>query len=127
MPNVGHNEAIREGGDMDVIIDKGCGLDVHKETVVACVMGEGIKKEIRTFSTMTEDLFRLQEWLSEKGVTGKPNRHLDNNIKASWLLKDLADGTSSRFTHLSQNPPLNERLTAIQSALFMIGYDVRQI
>lgn len=24
-----------------------------------------------------------------------------------------------------QDPPLNERLTALQSALFMIGYDVR--
>lgn len=54
---------------MDVIIDKGCGLDVHKETVVGCVMGSGIKKEIRTFSTMTEDLFRLKSWLSEKGIT----------------------------------------------------------
>ena len=54
---------------MDVIIDKGCGLDVHKETVVACVMGSGIKKEIRTFSTMTGDLFRLKGWLSEKGIT----------------------------------------------------------
>ena len=54
---------------MDVIIDKGCGLDVHKETVVACVMGNGIKKEIRTFSTMTGDLFQLKEWLSEKGIT----------------------------------------------------------
>jgi transposase len=54
---------------MEVIIDKGCGLDVHKETVVACVMGEGIKKEIRTFSTMTEDLYRLKSWLSEKGIT----------------------------------------------------------
>jgi hypothetical protein len=29
---------MKEGGDMDneIIIDKGCGLDVHKETVVAC-------------------------------------------------------------------------------------------
>jgi transposase len=54
---------------MDVIIDKGCGLDVHKETVVACVMGSGIKKEIRTFSTMTEELFRLKGWLSAKGIT----------------------------------------------------------
>jgi len=54
---------------MDVIIDKGCGLDVHKETVVACVMGSGIKKEIRTFSTMTGDLFRLKGWLTEKGIT----------------------------------------------------------
>ncbi len=39
--------------DNEIIIDKGCGLDVHKEMVVACVMGSGIKKEIRTFSTKT--------------------------------------------------------------------------
>jgi len=54
---------------MDVIIDKGCGLDVHKGTVAACVMGSGIKKEIRTFRTMTGDLCKLKEWLSEKGIT----------------------------------------------------------
>lgn len=46
----------RGGEDMDeIIIDKGCGLDVHKETVVACVVGSGIKKENRTFSTKTND------------------------------------------------------------------------
>ena len=50
--------------DNEIIIDKGCGLDVHKETVVACVMGSGIKKEIRTFSTKTNDLLRLKVWLS---------------------------------------------------------------
>ena len=40
---------------MDIIIDKGCGLDVCKETVVSCMMGEVIKKEIRTilFSDIT--------------------------------------------------------------------------
>ncbi len=65
-------------------------------------------------------LYRLPEF------TGKPSRHLNDNIKASWLLKELADRTSSRFAQLPQNSPLNERLTAIQSALFMIGYDVRQ-
>jgi hypothetical protein len=64
-------------------------------------------------------------WLPE--FTGKPYRHLNDNIKASWLLKELADRTSSRFAQLPQNPPLNERLTAIQSALFMIGYDVQQM
>lgn len=53
-------------------------------------------------------------------------RHLDDNIKASWLPKELADNTRSRFSGLTQDPPLNERLTALQSALFMIGYDVRQ-
>lgn len=29
---------------MDVIVERGCGLDVHKETVVACIDGGGIKK-----------------------------------------------------------------------------------
>ena len=54
-----------------------------------------------------------------------PRRHLQDNIKASWLLKAVADNTKSRFSRLPQDPPLNERLTALQSALFMIGYDVR--
>jgi len=54
---------------MDVMIDKGCGLDVHKESVVACVMGTGIKKEIRTFDTMTGSLLRLKSWLIDLGIT----------------------------------------------------------
>ncbi len=54
---------------MEIIIERGCGLDVHKETVVACVMGTGIKKEIRTYITVTNDLLRLKEWLQEAGVT----------------------------------------------------------
>ena len=33
---------------MDIIIERGCGLDTHKKTITACIMGTGIKKEIRT-------------------------------------------------------------------------------
>jgi transposase len=40
-----------------------CGLDVHAKTVVACLIKEG-KKEFRTFSTMTDDLVKLKEWLT---------------------------------------------------------------
>ena len=54
---------------MDIIIQRGAGLDVHKGTVVACVMGTGIKIEIRTYRTMTTDLFRLKEWRKENRVT----------------------------------------------------------
>ena len=36
-----------EARAMDVIVERGCGLDVHKETVVAGIDGGGIKKEIR--------------------------------------------------------------------------------
>ncbi|MGA2331924.1 MAG: IS110 family transposase [Syntrophales bacterium] len=54
---------------MDIIIKRGCGLDVHKKTIAACIMGIGIKKEIRTYGTMTNDLLRLKGWLKENSVT----------------------------------------------------------
>ena len=54
---------------MEIIIERGCGLDVHKGTVVACIMGTGIKKEVKTYTTMTNDLLRLKEWLQESKIT----------------------------------------------------------
>ena len=44
------------------------GLDVHKKTVVACVIVAG-RKEVRTFGTVTAELLRLSDWLHEEGVT----------------------------------------------------------
>ena len=41
-------------------------LDVHAKTVVACLNQKG-KKEIRTFSTMTDDLLALTDWLVTAG------------------------------------------------------------
>jgi transposase len=54
---------------MEILIDRGCGLDVHKESVVAAIEGKGIKKETKTYSTMTNDLFKMKKWLKEQGVT----------------------------------------------------------
>ena len=54
---------------MDIIIERAAGLDVHKGNVVACIMGTGIKKEIRTYLSMTNDLFRLKAWLKENRIT----------------------------------------------------------
>jgi transposase len=53
---------------MRVVYDRCAGLDVHKKTVVACVLTpEG--KETRTFGTMTDDLLRLTDWLMDSGVS----------------------------------------------------------
>ncbi|HET6461278.1 MAG TPA: hypothetical protein VFG29_10905 [Syntrophales bacterium] len=54
---------------MDIIIERGCGLDIHKKTTAACIMGIGLKKQIRTYGTMTNDLLRLKGWLKRNGVT----------------------------------------------------------
>ena len=44
------------------------GMDVHAKMLVACVLKQG-KKEVRTFSTMTEDWLGLLDWLSQAGCT----------------------------------------------------------
>jgi transposase len=58
---------------MDVMYERCCGLDIHKQTVVACVVipgaGKQPQKEIRTFKTMTADLLELADWLTAQGVT----------------------------------------------------------
>jgi len=57
---------------MDVIYPCCAGLDVHKESVVACVRrvtAGKITREVRTFETTTAGLLDLSAWLSEQGVT----------------------------------------------------------
>jgi transposase len=53
----------------DQVVAKACGLDVHKDTVVATVSGTGIKSETRTFSTFTSSLKLLKEWILSLGIT----------------------------------------------------------
>jgi transposase len=58
---------------MEVVYTHCCGLDIHKKTVVACVIrstpGQKPVKETRTFRTMTADLLALADWLSEVDCT----------------------------------------------------------
>jgi len=56
---------------MDVIHPRCAGLDVHKQTVVACarIAGEGApRQEVRTFETTTSALLALADWLDALGV-----------------------------------------------------------
>jgi transposase len=53
---------------MEVLYQCCCGIDVHARMLVACLNKEG-RKETRTYSTMTDDLLRLSEWLSAEGCT----------------------------------------------------------
>ena len=58
---------------MEVVHERCCGLDVHKKTVVACLVTPGRggqpTREVRTFSTMTRELLALSDWLLEAGCT----------------------------------------------------------
>ena len=44
------------------------GIDIHAKTAVACLIKDG-RRQTRTFSTMTDDLLRLSDWLTSEGCT----------------------------------------------------------
>ena len=58
---------------MDRIIERCAGLDVHKDSITAClrVPGEhgGRHQETRTFGTTTRSLLALRDWLAAVGIT----------------------------------------------------------
>ena len=58
---------------MQVVHARCCGLEVHKKSVVACVLltqpDGAVRRETATFGTMTEDLLALADWLDRLGVT----------------------------------------------------------
>ena len=58
---------------MRIEYERCCGLDVHKKTVVACLLVPdghgGRQKQTRTFSTMTADLLVMADGLQQAGCT----------------------------------------------------------
>jgi len=58
---------------MEVLYGRCAGLDVHKDTVVACARiaapGGEAKREVRTFATTTRGLLELSDWMTEHGCT----------------------------------------------------------
>ncbi|HVA09075.1 MAG TPA: IS110 family transposase [Acidimicrobiales bacterium] len=85
---------------MDMVVERCCGLDVHKDTVVACVRtpGKGGKRhqETRTFGTMTIDLLALRDWLvamettligmESTGIYWKPVFYVLEDATECWVL-----------------------------------------
>ena len=57
---------------MEVLYPRCGGLDVHKDTVVACARdasGSKPTQQVRTFGTTTTELLALSDWLTEQGCT----------------------------------------------------------
>jgi transposase len=79
---------------MEVLYPRCCGLDVHKETVVASlrlVIDGKVVKEVRTFSTTTASLMSLSEWLTENKCTHIAMEATGVYWKPVWHILDDGD------------------------------------
>ena len=58
---------------MEAIVERCCGLDVHRDSIAACLLtgkaDEKPRKQLRTFGTMSHDLRELVKWLRKNGCT----------------------------------------------------------
>lgn len=63
----------KKRGLLGVVNEICCGLDVHKQVIVACMLyvkADGEEgREIREFGTFTDDLVRLLEWIESYGCS----------------------------------------------------------
>ncbi len=90
---------------MEIIHARCAGLDVHKQTVVACVRvapAGRARHEVRTFATTAAGLLALQEWLVAAGCTHAVLESTGVYWKPVWhMLEDhltlvLANATTVR-------------------------------
>ena len=78
---------------MDVLYPRCAGIDVHKDTVVACVRvvaNGAAKSDVRTFDTTTPGLLALSAWLADSGCTHVAMEATGVYWKPVWHI--LADG-----------------------------------
>jgi transposase len=78
---------------MEVLYERCCGLDIHKKSVVACLIVPGSTgkpaKEVRSFGTMTDELLHLADWLAANAVTHVAMESTGVYWKPVWnLLED---------------------------------------
>lgn len=84
---------------METLVERCAGLDVHKDTVVACVRitrGTDVETHMATFGTMTSELLGLRDWLTSfkvrlvgmesTGVYWKPVYYVLEDAIGCWLL-----------------------------------------
>ena len=55
--------------EFEQIIERGCGIDIHKKVLVATIRGAGIKEETRTYNGFTDSIEEMRDWLKENGIT----------------------------------------------------------
>ena len=93
---------------MEVLHPKCAGLDVHKDTVVACARiasGAEVSHEVATFGTTTTDLLALSDWLAERGCTHVAMEATGVYWKPVWhVLEDSFELVLANAMHIKNVP-----------------------
>jgi transposase len=104
---------------MEILYPRCAGLDVHKDTVVACVrcVSEPTHREVRTFRTTTRELFALADWLESHGCTHVGMEATGVYWKPVWhLLEERFELVLANAQHIRNVPG---RKTDVNDAMWI--------
>jgi len=87
---------------MQVLYPCCCGIDIAKKFVVACLLttadGGTVRKETRTFGTMTRDLLALLDWLTAAGCMHVAMDSTSAYWRPVYYMERILDEMRARIT-----------------------------
>ena len=109
---------------MDVIVDRCAGLDVHKDTVMACVRrwddaGRRRVSEVREFRTWTSTLRDLRDWLAEAGVSQVAMEATGVYWRPVWHVLVELDGVELMLCNAHHVKNVPGRKTDVSDAMWL--------
>jgi transposase len=108
---------------MEVIVERCAALDVHKDTVMACVRRPGAGRrrdqEVREFRTWTSSLRELRVWLAAEGVTQVAMEATGVYWRPVWAELERLDGVEVLLANAQHVKNLPGRKTDVADACWL--------
>ena len=108
---------------MEVIVERCAALDVHKDTVMACVRSPGSgsrrQQEVREFRTWASSLRELREWLAAEGVTQVAMEATGVYWRPVWAELETLDGVELLLVNAQHVKNLPGRKTDVNDACWL--------
>jgi transposase len=105
---------------MEILHPRCAGLDVHKDSVVACarvVTEKGLEQHVQTFATTTAGLLKLSDWLASFGVTHAAMEATGVYWRPVWhVLEGVVDLVLANAMHIRNVPG---RKTDVNDAMWI--------
>jgi transposase len=105
---------------MEVLHPRCAGLDVHRDSVVACarlVRPGGVERHVETFGTTTSELERLARWLDGHAITHVAMEATGVYWKPVWaVLAEMFEPVLANAAHVKNVPG---RKTDVSDAMWL--------
>jgi transposase len=108
---------------MEVIVERCAGLDVHKDTVMACVRtpgrGRTRRQEVRQFRTFTSGLRELRDWLAAEQVSQVAMEATGVYWRPVWHMLDDLPGVELLLVNAHHVKKVPGRKTDVSDAVWL--------